>query len=171
MKGRVGLERMLERSGQCLPKEAEGPCMLCGDPDTLVEPHAEDYSKPYKYVLPNTYWLCRYCHRTMLHKRFLNPARWAAYLAHVRRGGYGREFHDDRAINKEIAAFIKARGNNEVLQLRRLRAGRVFNSSEWWDRLTMDPACVQPGYPKPVTSVVDRFDCDETNVTVTRPAS
>lgn len=105
----------------------------------------------------------------MLHKRFAAPGRWRAFLAHVRRGGYARDLQESET-RREFSAFKKAKASGKEFELRILRSDRAFKSKEWWEQLTLDPACAEPGFPKPSrTTISDRFDWNETNVTITRP--
>src|SRR5690242_7963970 len=111
-----------------------GPCMLCGDPKAEVEPHSEDYSKPYRWTPPAMYWLCRYCHRTQLHGRFRYPDRWQAYKDHVRRGGYASDLTSNPEIKREFDRYRKAIGTAAAQPLRHLRK-RDLRGQKWWDRL------------------------------------
>jgi hypothetical protein len=49
-----------------------GACQIYGDSSHPVEPHAEDYSEPYRWENPAEYAVCKVCHGR-LHKRFKNP--------------------------------------------------------------------------------------------------
>jgi hypothetical protein len=117
---------------------AAGPCSLCGDPDVPVEYHDEDYSEPYIWTEPAAYALCVHCHRHKLHKRFWQNAVWSAFLAHVRRGGYAREWMNP-AIKKELAGYAAARKRGESAQLRPLRPCTRAIGEEWFARLTINP--------------------------------
>src|ERR1700682_1100607 len=77
-----------ERKG--LPSHPPGPCAICRDPDSPLQAHDENYSKPYVWEPPAQYALCTKCH-SRLHVRFNNPDLWNVYKAHVRRGGYGND--------------------------------------------------------------------------------
>src|SRR5438876_4855126 len=74
------------------PSVAKEPlCAMCGDPNPpTMQTHAEDYSKPYRWVPPATYPLCSRCH-SRLHSRFDAPSRWKSFLKFLRRGWYARE--------------------------------------------------------------------------------
>ena len=120
------------------------PCQMCSDPTANVAPHDEDYSRPYRWTPPATYALCAICHR-QLHLRFARPLAWAAYKAHLRRGGYGSDL-PNRAVDRELTALITA-----------LRAGRPFGlepmrksqpAGMWWDRLTLDPASLTASWAR-----------------------
>lgn len=88
------MKRRIE-SEQLAP--ATGPCAICKDSDgsTPFEFHDEDYSVPYVWAEPAMYSVCGHCH-AKLHRRFEVKGHswtlWPAYLAHVRRGGYGRDW-------------------------------------------------------------------------------
>lgn len=128
---------------------ATGPCQLCGDPDVPVEYHDEDYSKEYFWGPPALFVLCRNCHRDKLHKRFARPFSWAAFLAHVRRGGYARDLQDKR-IKGEIDALARAlaTGANHG-PLQRLRSYSAVEGEEWFATLSVDPVTISPEAPRP----------------------
>lgn len=113
-------------------KERRGPCELCGDPNTPVEAHSEDYAAPYSWDAPAVRMLCRACHRDKLHKRFRNPAGWEAFKVHVRRGGYSRDLRQPE-VEREFRLF-KA-GKLRRSQLKRLRQ-RQLSGNEWWEKLS-----------------------------------
>jgi hypothetical protein len=112
---------------------ATPPCQLCGDPDTPVEYHSEDYSKPYIFL---QHALCRACHRTWLHKRFSKPFAWEAFKAHLRRGGYARETSIP-SIKRELKAAQDAARTGNTVALARLRP-RKLTGAEWWEGLGTD---------------------------------
>lgn len=129
-------------SGQLRP--AVGPCQLCGDPDVPVEYHDEDYSEPYVWGPPALFALCRNCHRDKLHKRFLRPHGWRAFLEHVRRGGYARDLADP-AINREVSRLAKAFAEGEPpMPLATLRPYVHTAGQEWFASLSCDPAMSGP---------------------------
>jgi len=121
----------------------EGPCMLCGDPHVATEPHSEDYSRPYRWKPPAMYWLCRYCHRARLHKRFANPARWEAFKAHIRRGGFASDLKQS-SIKKEVERYQAVIASNDSTSphsstaLRALRPRATHAVGEWWEALSTD---------------------------------
>jgi hypothetical protein len=116
--------------------------MLCGDPESPVELHSEDYAMPYLWDPPAAYELCRNCHRNKLHKRFADPDRWRAFLLHVRRGGYARDLKDWR-IAAEVRNAVAALRDGRRVELRQLRP-RVARAGEAWiDALTLDPRSLQ----------------------------
>ncbi len=53
-------------------------CEICGQVRPDVEPHAEDYSRPF---IPSPYFICRTCHRRRLHMRFHHPEAWNAFVS------------------------------------------------------------------------------------------
>lgn len=115
---------------------ASGPCALCGDTGTEVEYHDEDYAIPYRWVEPAMYVLCLHCHRHQLHRRFTRPIAWQAFLAHVRRGGYGRDLNDPSVTN-EYLACCKAIEAGEAFALRKLRPYKRIAGEEWFARLRL----------------------------------
>ncbi|MBW7907352.1 MAG: hypothetical protein H3C50_00295 [Kiritimatiellae bacterium] len=118
--------------------EATGPCMLCGDPDALVEYHSEDYGEPFLWEPPAVYSLCQTCHRFKLHGRFARPEDWETYLAHIRRGGYARDLKE-ADVAAELMAYRKAlqRGSSPA-PLKTLRPYKGIVGEEWFARLRMD---------------------------------
>jgi hypothetical protein len=115
-----------------------GVCALCGDPEAPLEYHDEDYSEPYVWAEPAAYGLCNHCHVHKLHKRFKNPNRWFAFLAHVQRGGYARELKDP-IILREVEVCQRAIQSGITYSLRPLRPYRHSGGKEWFVQLTMDP--------------------------------
>jgi hypothetical protein len=112
-----------------------GPCDLCGDPDSPVEPHTEDYSKPYLWERPAEYAVCKTCHNR-IHKRFRSPYGWEAYKRHVRRGGYGADLKSS-ASARELLHLAKALERGESFELEPLRA--TSDRNLWWELLVCDP--------------------------------
>ncbi len=139
LKGRIA-------RGEQLP--ASGPCELCGDPDVPVEYHDEDYSQPYLWGSPALFALCRNCHRDKLHKRFLRPSSWQAFLAHVRRGGYARDLKNP-AIRTEVVLHQSALERGEQVGLRQLRPYSRTPGEEWFAALSLDPSTVSPVGARP----------------------
>ena len=119
--------------------EPSGCCAICGDPDAELEYHDEDCSEPYIWTEPAAYGLCRHCHVHKLHKRFVSPSRWFAFLAHVRRGGYTRDLRDDSNVKKEVQDYQRAIECGAPFPLRPLRPYTRTVGEEWFARLTMDP--------------------------------
>jgi hypothetical protein len=118
-------------------KSASPPCGLCGDPDAVVEYHAEDYAKPYRWTPPATYALCLHCHRFRLHRRFRWPELWAAFLAHVRRGGYASDLKYP-FIRLEFEFYRWAVKRGKPTALRQLRPYTHVIGGEWFAQLRMD---------------------------------
>jgi hypothetical protein len=128
-----------------VPK-ASGQCTMCGDRDAKVEYHGEDYGLPYIWTEPATYILCQHCHRQRLHRRFDRPFHWLAYLAHIRRGGYGSDLKtvpSDPAVKAEFAAYVDALKNGQPFDLLALRPYDKEPGLEWFAGLTMDPASLK----------------------------
>lgn len=72
--------------------------------------HAEDY-----YDLTTWIGLCRYCHRTVLHGRFMRPERWLALLDEHQIP----EGHWSRLVSSEpfdMAALLRSRGAREPIK-------------------------------------------------------
>lgn len=111
------------------------PCHLCGDPDSKVEPHSEDYSEPYLWVPPAEYMICKPCHGR-IHKRFNQPVEWADYKAHVRRGGYGKEFAAS-PIRKERSDAAKARREGSAYVWCTIAGRDPRAGHDWWEHLTL----------------------------------
>lgn len=121
-----------EASGQ-LPMVG-GTCQLCGDPDSLVEIHSEDYSLPPKLDPPAAYRLCVRCHRNHLHGPFLYPMAWAAFLAHVRRGGYARDLSSPE-VRAELQAWRRSASAGQRIELKSLRQYDCEPGTEWFAQL------------------------------------
>lgn len=143
--------KSLIAAGELAP--ATGPCDLCGDPDSKVEPHSEDYSKPYRWTPPAAYVLCPYCHRHQLHRRFGRPEYWTAFLAHVRRGGYASDLKNPTIrLEFETYRWALARGQTASLfprSLYRLRPYTKVAGAEWFASLTMDPKSLRDPAARP----------------------
>ncbi len=141
--GYSGLEReeklralhRLKRAGE-FPSPPNA-CMLCGDPNVVLEPHSEDYSKPFLWTASAMYWLCRHCHRDKLHKRFARPDAWRAFLVHVRCGGYGSDLKVSET-KRELDKATKAIAAGKIPTVATLRP-RDLEGQQWWERLTLDP--------------------------------
>lgn len=128
---------------------AAGPCQLCGDPHVPVEYHDEDYSQPYLWRPPALFALCRNCHRDKLHKRFLRPSAWRAFLAHVRRGGYARELKESSVKREVFAVQLALERGVEPPALPLLRPYQGVVGAEWFAMLSLDPAVTTPNAPRP----------------------
>ena len=112
--------------------------MLCGDPDQPLMYHDEDYSLPYIWEPPALLTLCTNCHKDKLHKRFnRTAANWAAFLAHVRRGGYARE---TKVYRKELTACERAMEAGLNFLIQPLRPYKAAIGTEWFANLRLDIA-------------------------------
>lgn len=127
---------------------ATGPCELCGDPDSPVEYHSEDYAAPFRWEAPAMRVLCRHCHRGKLHGRFVRESTWQVFLAHVRRGGYARDLRS-ASIAAELRSFRLASLNGELATLTPLRPYRRVAGGEWFARLEMRPASLTEASARP----------------------
>lgn len=117
---------------------AKGPCDLCGDPESPVEYHSEDYGEPYLWTPPAMYCLCRHCHRDKLHKRFWRQDAWHAFIAHIRRGGYAKDLKD-AIIKSEVDMYRFASIKSEEFRLVQLRPYKQIIGHEWFIHLNMNP--------------------------------
>jgi hypothetical protein len=123
------------------------PCQLCGDPESPVEPHSEDYSMPYLWSPPAEYMICRSCHG-WIHKRFNRPDDWRDFQAHVRRGGYAREFSGPGA-RKERDMAAEARGQGGLFEWAPTAGRSIHLGQDWWDHLTMLPDSLNSPLARP----------------------
>jgi hypothetical protein len=114
----------------------KGPCDLCGDPDSPVEPHTEDYSEPYLWERPAEYAVCRRCHNR-IHSRFTYPMRWEAYKRHLRRGGYGSDLKNS-AHSESVCRLAKELQQGPGFELEPMRQPSAPDA--WWEKLKTDPA-------------------------------
>jgi len=122
----------------------QGPCQICGNPDCPVEPHTEDYAEPFLWENPAEYAVCKTCHGR-LHKRFNQPFKWAAYKAHVRRGGFGADTKVGKIAN-EIRRLAEAYSRGESFNLPPLPRTKTLTGLEWWEKLSVDPGSLtDPG--------------------------
>jgi len=128
------LKNRISKGDHLLPHP---PCDLCGDPNVFVEYHDEDYSQPYIWGPPAVFVLCRSCHRDKIHKRFLRPSTWFAFLAHVRRGGYSSDLKNP-AIKKEVLNYQAAIDRGEQASLMLLRPYKKEIFKEWFAVLSVD---------------------------------
>ena len=124
------------------------PCALCGDPDSDVEYHDEDYGIPYRWSEPSTYVLCRHCHRQKLHLRFARPVIWQAFLAHVRRGGYARDLKAPH-IKKEFVYCCKVIVHGQPFSLHQLRPYNQSSGEEWFSRLSLNQMSLRDRAARP----------------------
>lgn len=127
---------------------ASGPCMLCCDPDVVVEYHDEDYGEPFIWEPPALFCLCRHCHRDKLHKRFWRHSAWHAYIAHIRRGGYARDLKNPK-IKKELEAYRTAIERGVQFNLAVLRPYLRVAGEEWFANLRIDPESLSDPTARP----------------------
>lgn len=120
------------------------PCAMCGDPDPpKMQTHAEDYSKPYRWVPPAAYPICTRCH-SRLHSRFDAPARWRAYMQFLRRGWYGREVSSD-----DLNRLCNLGDAYDWPDLPHDAPARAEPDSWWWESLTMDKSSLRSPAARP----------------------
>lgn len=127
--------KRLKALGLSIPQV--GPCQLCNDPSVPVEPHSEDYSLPYLWGPPAEYMICRSC-QSWLHKRFKQPAVWAQFKDHLRRGGFAREFASP-AVRAERAAAARAAEQGVVYDWQPWEGRTARAGMDWWEHLTVSP--------------------------------
>lgn len=121
------------------------PCDICADPQRNAW-HAEDYSQPFLFTPPAVFTVCMICHQR-LHKRFAAPHEWNVFLAHVRCGGYGREFTALYSQEQRREWVLRSQdGRAPVLREIRARSG---NGAEWWEHLSMDPDSLVAAWARP----------------------
>jgi hypothetical protein len=125
-----------DRVAKGLPAQPPGPCSICADPTVRLEPHTEDYSKPFLWEPPAEYALCAMCHKNKLHMRFANPVDWKTWKAHVRRGGWSTDLSKPD-VKEEIASYRAAVRKGMAPDLKTLRP-RALTGTEWWESLSMD---------------------------------
>jgi hypothetical protein len=109
-----------------------GPCHMCGDPNSPVAPHSENYSEPFLWDQPAEYALCKTCHGR-LHKRFKSPLAWEAYKLHLRRGGYGSDLKSP-PVARLVARLAKAMEAGDAFPLETLRPSP--SADIWCEKLT-----------------------------------
>jgi hypothetical protein len=140
--------RRLEKAGDLAPLSylrSDLPCDICADPNRK-DWHSEDYSLPFLLKPPATFAVCAICHQR-LHKRFQAPDDWCLFLAHLRSGGYGREFTGLYSkVQRDAWAEQMRRG--QAPDLPKLRA-RPLSGSEWWLHLTVDRASLTAAWARP----------------------
>ena len=143
--------RKLRASYKIFPNRShpyyKGVCHMCGDPDSPVEPHSEDYSEPYLWERPAEYALCKTCHGR-LHKRFKSPYAWEAYKLHLRRGGYGSDLKAP-PIARQIANLAKSLQSGSTFLLPQLSPPRPPSSAEaWWEFLSINPEALTESWAR-----------------------
>lgn len=122
----------------------KGPCHMCGDPNSPVAPHSEDYSEPYLWYQPAEYAVCHRCHQR-LHNRFGAPCDWEAYKRHLRRGGYGADLRTP-FIRRQVTQLAKALEAGGAFDLESLRPSPPPDI--WWESLTTDPASLTAAWAR-----------------------
>ena len=128
-------------------RSGQGPCDLCGDPERQTELHSEDYSEPYTFKPPQSYWLCKSCH-SRLHKRFNQPKEsWVLFLIHLRVGGYGVEFSELYSVGKRKAWQAELAAGRDVA-LPSIR-DRKLVGDPWWEKLSLDPESLVAAWARP----------------------
>ena len=137
--------KRLKAAGQS--RSQAGPCELCLDPVSPVEPHSEDYSLPYIWSPPAEYMICRSCHGA-LHKRFKNPQRWLQFKDHVRRGGFAAEFAS-HAVRKERALATAAMANGDCHHWSPWPDRAIRGGMDWWEHLTMAEQSIAASWARP----------------------
>lgn len=122
-------------------------CHMCGDPDSPVEPHSEDYSEPYLWERPAEYAVCKTCHGR-LHKRFKSPHAWETYKLHLRRGGYGSDLKSP-PIARQITNLAKSLQSGSTFLLPQLSPPRQPSSAEaWWESLSINPEALTASWAR-----------------------
>ncbi len=133
--------------------QRKGACEICADPGDSEHPvnqwHSEDYSRPYLFSPPATFMVCNACH-LRLHKRFPNKSGkssdWIVYLAHLRSGGYGREF--TTYPRKDRLAWQAQIEAGEPLTLSS-KHPRELTGREWWQALSLDRESLDAPWARP----------------------
>ena len=144
-----------------------GPCEICGDPGDSEHPvkqwHSEDYSRPYVFSPPATFLVCNVCH-LRLHKRFPDESGkesdWKVYLAHLKSGGYGREFTE--YPRKQRLAWQTQIEAGETITLSS-RHPRELTGREWWQTLSLDRESLEAPWARP-RPWIERPSTDEYRV-------
>ena len=143
--------RKLRASYKIFPDQShpyyKGACHMCGDPDSPVEPHSEDYSEPYLWERPAEYAVCKTCHGR-LHKRFKSPHAWEAYKLHLRRGGYGSDLKSP-PLARQISNLAKSLQSGSSSVLPQLPLPRKPSSAiAWWEALSVDPEALTASWAR-----------------------
>ena len=124
------------------------PCDMCGDTECPPDSwHSEDYSEPYRFDPPATYLVCRVCH-LRIHKRFSEPREnWLLYLAHLRSGGWGREFTKLNSLDQRRTwAHDLSTGRGVAIPMIRQKS---LTGLEWWEQLTLDVESLIAAWARP----------------------
>lgn len=128
-------------------------CEICDDPGDPENPHtqwhSEDYSQPFSLRPPQTFVLCNVCH-SRIHKRFPDKngkaSDWKVFLAHLRSGGYGREFTQYPRATRVAWQVQIEEGQTVTLQSEHKRQ---LTGMEWWQTLTLDPESLLAPWARP----------------------
>ena len=121
-----------------------GSCHMCGDPNSPVAPHSEDYSEPFLWDQPAEYAVCNTCHGR-IHKRFASPFNWEAYKRHLRRGGYGSDLKSP-PIARLISRLAQSLEEGSGFSLDSLRPSPPADI--WWETLTTDPKSLKAAWAR-----------------------
>jgi hypothetical protein len=124
---------------------SKAACEICADP-VAKQWHSEDYSVPYIFAPPASFALCATCH-LRLHKRFNERADWLVFLAHIRAGGYGKEFTGLHSLAQR-KTWQSQVTNSQPISLPAVRE-RTLDGSEWWQHLTLDPESLDAPWARP----------------------
>lgn len=125
--------------------QSEPPCNICADP-IRYDWHSEDYSLPFLFKPPATFAVCRACH-LRLHKRFQSPHEWQVFLAHLRSGGYAREFTSlySKKQRDEWVSDVQSGKEPALPTVRDIS----LTGSEWWLHLTLDRESLKAPWARP----------------------
>ncbi|MBS0512919.1 MAG: hypothetical protein JSR42_17265 [Proteobacteria bacterium] len=149
-------EKRLRKTGDLEPLSYlvdKKSCEVCDDPGRAGQAfqwHSEDYSPPYSFRPPETFIICAVCH-SRLHKRFPDasgkPSDWPLFVAHLKSGGYGREFTELYSLEERKAWLAQIKAGRTV-SLPSLRE-RPLTGKEWWQTLTLDPESLIAPWARP----------------------
>ena len=155
--GYSGKERMtkyydMQRRIASRELQPKGSCEICGDSGEDLEYHEEDYSKPYSWVKPEAYIVCKHCHIQKIRKRFQYPDRWKAFLAHARRGGHASDLYGKTAnpeLRREFEACCEAIKVGRTYVFRPLRNYSQDAGNEWFANLSLDQEAMKNRASRP----------------------
>lgn len=142
---RVKILEALDREREQGRTYLRDQCDICGDRAAVL--HSEDYSLPYTFSPPQTYSLCRPCHRR-IHRRFNEPPEvWGLWQEHLKAGGYGAEFAEMYpAKSWERLVQLIALGKFALPSMIRKRQ---VEGNEWWLHLSLDPLTQFAAWARP----------------------
>jgi hypothetical protein len=83
-------------------------CCVCGQTKGIIEPHSEDYSKPYGEHI-GKYPLCYVCHM-ILHCRFRAPDAFRVYQNQMRQGLQFPAYHT-RAWERFVKEYLEQKAS------------------------------------------------------------